>query len=221
MSDTMTATKSSEPISETLDEMLKLIKARSHPLKFKLMQLLLIYGELSTSELVNKTGKSKPTVLKHLNELEILEEVSYRKETSPGAYDRRIYSAKITKWAVQGQNLRDSSQVDPEIAVGYMKFQLSQLLLIKDIVDSMVEYQNRLNIEVKKAIDRKDTEEMIDLYKDNLGLVQQQYLSKAQFLGKGPEIPQEYLKLELLLPIRRVIEQLAKGEWEKDGSLWE
>ncbi len=217
----MTFTNSYRSKSEIAEKMLKLVKARSHPLKFKLMQLLLIYGELSTSELVNKTGKSKPTVLKHLEELEALEEVSYRTETSPGAYDRRIYSSTITKWTIQGRNLRDSARRNPEIAIEYMKFQLSQLLIIKDIVDCMVEYQGRLNIEVMKAVEKRNAEEIIDLYKDNLGLVQQHYLSKAQFLGEGPETPKEYLRLELLLPIRRVIEQLAKDEWEKDGSLWE
>ncbi len=217
----MIPSKSSEATSEIVEKMLKMVRARSHSLKFKLLQLLMIYGELSTSELVEKVGKSKPTILKHLDELEDLGEVSFRTEISPGAYDRRIYSSTNPSWRIEGQSLRERVRKNPKLAVGYMNFQLSQLLLLKEIIDSMVDYQKRLNNEVMKAFNSKEIEEMIDLFKDNLGQVHQQYLSKAQLHGRGPETPKEYLKLELLLPIRRLIEQLTKSEWEKDGSLWE
>ena len=217
--------------SNELEIMAKMVEARSHPLKAKLLQLLSIYSELSAADLVDKTGKTKPTLLKHLDELENLGELVHREEISPGMYNRKLYSLTRKSWTIAGQELRERIHEEPEFALMYTNYQLSQLLLFKDIIDSMVEYQQRLNVEVENAVQQNNGNEILELMKDHLGMNTSKYMTRSAMMQEFQDVssdepqipdnqPKTHLKLELMLPIRRIIEQLAKDEWEKAGNLW-
>ena len=87
-------------------------------------------------------------------------------------------------------------------------------------------YQKRLN----KISEESKIHEAIELLKDNLGSSSLTYLSKRD-VAKLSGIPKnrlehyedssnDYLKVELLIPIKRVLEMNSSIEWKKDGSLW-
>ena len=181
-----------------------------------------IYPELSTAEIVTISGKSKPTVLKHLKDLAALDEVTIRTEHVLAAHDRKIYSRKSENVEIRGQDLHEQVRTNPNFVLDYNNYKMSEVLVLKDVVDSMVEYQKRLNKEVEAEIKRSitDPEKVIQLMKDNLGGSSFKYLTQKGLFGEGVDNIREYLEISLTLPIRRIIEQLSKDEWQIDGTLW-
>ncbi len=215
--------------SDEIDKMARLIRAYQHPLKYRIIQTLSVYKRLSTKELANKVKKSKQTVLRQIEELlelELVDAEEHDDGTTP--YPKRVYSLNSvnTNLEVRGQDIVGKRRIDHAFIREYNAFRLSTYLGIKHIVDAMLNYQRRLNKESEKS----DVPEALELLKDNLGSSKMKYLSKRE-VAKLSDIPKnrikdyedssnDYLRIELILPIRRVLEMSSSEDWKKDGSLW-
>jgi DNA-binding Lrp family transcriptional regulator len=212
-------------------QMLTVVNVFRNQIKRKIVHLLHIYQEQSTFELAQKLGKSKPTILRHIEDLVQLGFISYREITDlPGKYAKRVYSLRDISMGVQGQNLRSHLQDHPETVLAYNEFRTGLYTQVQGIINSCLNYLERMRRELKLNID--NPEEILELTKDNLGAINFKYLNaeQAKFAftseKKNPKAIDEktktndYLHLQLLLPIRRLIEIETSETWFKDGQLW-
>ncbi len=224
--------------SEQIDyaeKAIKVIRAYQNKSKSQIIHLLYIYYELSTRDLEKLLKKSKPTILRNIEELIELGLVEVREETSPGKYDKRIYKIRSSGHKVAGNKLKDPLLENPEGALLYNNFQLNNYANLKSIVDSTIDYLEKMRIELEKKLD--NPAELLKILRDGLGTLHYTYLkseSVKNFVkgGKGDineikkeqvtnkDQPNEYVYIQLLLPIRRMIEIQNSSEWFPDGNLW-
>ncbi|MFW9995883.1 MAG: winged helix-turn-helix domain-containing protein [Candidatus Odinarchaeota archaeon] len=213
----------------------RVVKALDNKVKAMIYLLLSIYNELSTKELAEKLEKSKPTVLRNIQDLIDMEFIQVREDyNKPGKYPMRLYSLNTATFTVKGQDFRSSMEKELGFALVYNDYRLGWYYLLKFIVDSSIDYLARLRKEVEKNLE--DSTEIGELMKDNLGHLGFYYLTKLQVrklnekgFSKLDEIMKEgkkdelndYLLVQMLLPVKRLVEMRTKDEWEKDGSLWQ
>jgi len=143
-------------------------------------------------------------------------------------YPKRVYSLdqKNTDLTIRGQEIAKQTEVDQELIKEYNAYRLATYLQVKHIVDAMLKYQRRLN----KISETSDVIDAVEIMKDNLGSITMNYLSKRE-AAISSDIPKskakryeddsnDYLRIELLIPIRRILEMNPSEEWTIDGNIW-
>lgn len=199
--------------------------------KAQIIHLLKIYDELSTLELADILGKSKSTILRNMetedkNGLVDLGIVNYQEKDSPGKYPKRVYKLKKQGYHIDGQNMIEYFKEDPKRILKYNSYRIGEFTLVRNIMNSAINYLERMGGELLENID--DVQEIMEIRKDNLGTVNYQYMTITQLQNLVREenisVPEdekkEYLKLNLILPIRRLVEMENTKDWKRDGTLW-
>lgn len=224
---------------QSLDAMIDVLEVYKVPLRAHIISLLNIYGTMTTKELADKLHKAKTTVLRNIKpmvDLGIVEVTT--NDNTPGKYPTQKYTLNKEQLVpIRGQDLRNvrgrSKKELQQMVLDLNATQQSFYLQLRNLMDSSVNYLQRLREEIKENIE--NAEEVMELLKDNLGTIRFQYMTKEQtnaFMKAGmrsdgterpnldPNGPREYLYVQVLLPVRRVLDMEHQNQWSKDGDLW-
>lgn len=214
-----------------LNDSSKMITAYQSKVKAQIIHLLKIYDELSTLELADILGKSKSTILRNMEAedkkgLVDLEMVIYEEKDSPGKYPKRVYKLKKQGYNIDGQKMIDYFKEDPKRILEYNNYRIGEFTLVRNIMNSAINYLERMGDELMDNID--NVQDIMEIRKDNLGTVNYQYMTITQLqnLVREENIPlpadekKEYLRLNIILPIRRLVEMENSRDWKRDGTLW-
>ncbi len=213
--------------SSYIDEIQPVIKAYSRPLQISIIQLLKIYGRLSTKELTDKLNRAKSTVLRHLDTLVdtgLVKGIEVKE--GRGRYPTLYFELDPSKsMSIQGQKLREAGNLSSEEYELYLRTFQARYIQVREILDQCVTYLERQIEEVRQA---EDSDALLKIGKDNLGQLILNYLPKSKIWPdfKGTPIDpvegerNEYLEMNMVLPIRRLVETLNSDIWEYDGTIW-
>ncbi|MHA2363249.1 MAG: winged helix-turn-helix domain-containing protein [Candidatus Hodarchaeales archaeon] len=197
--------KDSEKVKEQQKDVLDFVKAFNNKLKSRILLLLRIYNELSTTDLCNKLKKTKSTVLRNTESLIESGFIIVREDHfTPGKYPKkyfRLNKKKFTFKYVSGSDLRPLIKDYPQLIIDYIQHVKGNYHTIKNIIDSACIYLDKYEKEVEKNVNsllvlkKQDNREEIEkeiedkikkielITKDNLGMNSLTYLNKIQMIG--------------------------------------
>ncbi|MBN2156696.1 MAG: winged helix-turn-helix transcriptional regulator [Candidatus Lokiarchaeota archaeon] len=199
-------------------------------LKVRILMMLLIFPELTLTELSAKMGKAKSTISKHIKELIKIGLIDVRQQHYRGSIKQKIYSAR-KKRGYRGRTYEDLKQVSPHEFIEHLHEEFlinlrlftyiqetnQQILMYisdfydnitqKDITEEFVEEKYRYNTCIPRII-FLTKEEYID-YRNRFLIFERDYIyemEQTRMRTSGEEKPKEYLVVHELIPIREILE---------------
>ncbi|MHA1112259.1 MAG: hypothetical protein ACTSRE_14225 [Promethearchaeota archaeon] len=207
-------------------------------LKIRILMTLLIYPELTLSQLRDKIGKVKSTISKHMEELLAIGLVNRRERKYRSDKKQHIFS-KVKKLGFRGQCYEDIKLLQPKEFHSVLKseYTINKRLFsyILEVNEQVIEYikdfyklePEHLTDEFKENVYRYDTcvprfrfmtkEEYIE-YREKFLEFDETFIKEMERkrLKEQKNTPKEYLAINELIPIKIVMEHiLEKRKKEK------
>ncbi|MHA1453269.1 MAG: hypothetical protein ACTSRD_10435 [Promethearchaeota archaeon] len=194
-------------------------------LKIRILMTLLIYPELTLSQLRDKIGKVKSTISKHMEELLAIGLVNRRERKYRSDKKQHIFS-KVKKLGFRGQCYEDIKLLQPKEFHSVLKseYTINKRLFsyILEVNEQVIEYikdfyklePEHLTDEFKENVYRYDTCE----YREKFLEFDETFIKEMERkrLKEQKNTPKEYLAINELIPIKIVMEHiLEKRKKEK------
>lgn len=222
---------------------LSLIEAYSNPIRSSIMIYLKMFNRLSLGELAKHLGKSKPTIIRHIDkliELDLVHKFIDEEEVQPGNIKRYYYELnKEVKHVVSGVKLMNLAKENPEKytlpMLQLIDTAITRYKLLEQIAVSTTTYLEKMKVEFEQNV--QHPEKFNEIAKDHVGRISFDYINKDvafdlikegfqvfDTLQKEDEISDSennpYLYIRALLPILRIMDMEHAKEWKLDGTLW-
>ncbi len=210
-------------------------------LKIRILMTLLIYPELTLSQLSEKMGKVKSTISKHMEELLTLGLVSRRERKYRSDKKQHIYS-KVRKFGFRGKTYDDIKNATPTEAYSIIK----QEYIVNTRLFSYILEVNKQILEYIDDFYQLEPEDITEAYIENKyrydkPIPRFRFMTKKEYIEytekfiefddkfnkemdqkrlKMPsDAPKEYLALHELVPIKVIMEHvLDKRKMEKEEN---
>ena len=225
-------------IQSDSEEFITVIESK---LKMRILMTLLIYPELTLSQLSEKMGKVKSTISKHMEELLAIGLVKRRERKYRSDKKQHIYS-KVRKFGFRGKRYGDIKSLQPK---EFHSFLQSEYTINKRLFSYILEVNEQI-IEYIKDFYKLEPEDLTDEFKENVYrydtcvprfrfMTKEEYIKyREKFLEfdeafikemerkrqKEPtNTPKEYLAINELVPIKIVMEYIKeKRKKEKEAN---
>jgi predicted transcriptional regulator len=189
-----------ELYDEEIESIEKFMEVHTNPVQNDIIVLLNIFGELSTAELSNLLGKSKPTVLKYLKDLIDLDIIEIREDPNArGSINKHYYRFAVDLSKTPRIKFEPPEEYSEE---AQREYTLKILLLTK----SLYEGYKRI---VEKTIEffSNSPESKLDFIDHGKMGIMQFYFSEEQ-MQEAKEIYEQYV-----LDLTRINNKAKRGEY--------
>jgi predicted transcriptional regulator len=215
-------------IQSDSDEYAKILDSS---LKVRALMMLLIYPELTLTQLSEKLGKVKSTISKHMEELVSLGLVQRRLRKYRSDKKQHIFS-HVKKFGYRGKTFEDLKNTKPEKLHSYMQ---EEFLINRRLFSYIQEVNQQILLFIsdfyKKCEPKDYTEDfMNNIYRYNTCVPRLKFMTKEEYIEYRKEFlkfddkfiermeekrlkepnnkPKEYLAIHELLPIRQVLDHV-------------
>ncbi|MBN2156785.1 MAG: ArsR family transcriptional regulator [Candidatus Lokiarchaeota archaeon] len=202
-------------------------------LKVRIMILLIIYPELSLTQLSKKLKKVKSTISKHMNELIKLGLAKEREQDVGASLKQKLYSS-TSKYGYWSRTDKDLINKSPTEVLRYLKeeynLKLRSFSFIKEITEHVLSYVNDyyLNLKIEhidnnfvknlhncsRCVPRLNffTKEDYIQYQKEFLKFEKEFIKKIEtkYLNNPQNIAKEYLVIDQFLPIREILDHVVK-----------
>lgn len=205
-------------------------------LKTRIMMMLRIYSELSLTQLSKKMGKVKSTISKHMKELIELGLVNQEERPARGNIDQIVYSAALigfkgkTYDELKGDNSKEIfTYLQEEFQINRRLFsyilEVNQQLLPyiadfydkepSDITDEFIHETYRYDTCIPRF--RFMTKEEYLQYRKEYIEWENKFIRQMELkrLKESIEKPKEFMVINELIPIRKILDYVLKGKKNK------
>jgi len=218
------------PVQTTSDNYSKILDSE---LKVRILMMLLIYPELTLTQLSRKMGRVKSTISKHASELMELGLINQREQKVRGSIQQKVYSA-VKRHGYKGKTYRDLKMESPQAFLNHLREEylvnLRFFSYIQETNRQILHYINNFYSSLKPEDITDEFKE--DVYRYNTCIPRLKFMTKNEYIEyrekflefekefitsmeqkriqKHNEEPKEYLAITELLPIRLVLDYALK-----------